>query len=429
MDDLANKVDTRDLIRKSAVVLKAGMMMLGAGTSALRVRELMESAAKSLGLSTLHTVISYSSITMTVSLNGLYHTQSAEVPSFGVNAHRISMLQNLGNSLPEQISPEELDAKLREIKQVPNSYRQLVLIIVVALACASLTILNNGGLNEVLAVIPSSAIAYGLNRWFTSKHLNHLVVVWLSALVASSLYLSFYWVIEATIGITNSRVEAGFISAAIFLIPGFPLITAGLDLARIDLAAGLQRLTYAMVVLLSITLGVWVVTIVAGLSAEPVPVIHGNPVIWWAAMICAGFFAVFGWAAMFNSPPLTAIVSGLIAAAANVGRILLLDAGFSAHVVTFYACFAMGLACAVVAKIGNLTKIIMTIPTILVVIPGSSALRTMLYFDKMDLFSALESGVSTLLVVLAMVTGLAGARMLTDPEWAFPHRSYKFDEG
>lgn len=419
--------EQNELIGKSDVVLKAGIMMLGSGTSGLRVRELMESLARSLGLATLHTDITYTSITMTVGLGGVFHTRVAEVPRPGVNAHAISVLQDLGNSLPATISVDALKAKLKAIKETPALYPQWILVILVSLACASITVLNNGGLREVFAVVPASAIAFWLNRKLTSKNLNHLVVVMLSAAVAAGLYLGFYQLIYETIGIPNNRIEAGFISAAIFLIPGFPLITAGLDLTRVDLAAGIQRLTYAFLVLLSITIGIWIVSTVVGLSPDPVPQIQGNQTLWWIAMVLAGFFAVFGWAAMFNSPPVTAFASGVIAAVANVGRILLLQNDVSVHVATFFACFVMGLACAVAAKAFNLTKIIMTVPTILVVIPGSSALRTLLYFDQADLFSALLSGVSTVLVFIAMVAGLAGARMLTDHEWAFPNRQFKFD--
>lgn len=32
---------------------------------------------------------------------------------------------------------------------------------------------------------------------------------------------------------------------------------------------------------------------------------------------------------------------------------------------------------------------------------------------------AMQNGVATVLAVIAMVAGLSGARMLTDPEWAF----------
>jgi uncharacterized membrane protein YjjB (DUF3815 family) len=114
-----------------------------------------------------------------------------------------------------------------------------------------------------------------------------------------------------------------------------------------------------------------------------------------------------------------AVASGLIAVACNLPRLLMLDQGVRPHVATFAATFLMGLACAAVARVFDMTKIIMTVPVILVTIPGASALRTLLYFDQADVASALQSAVSTVLVVIAMIAGLAGARMLTDPEWAF----------
>ena len=152
---------------------------------------------------------------------------------------------------------------------------------------------------------------------------------------------------------------------------------------------------------------------------ESVGPIEGDPALVWAALIIASFFAVFGWATMFNVPLGTAVASGVVAIVGNVPRLLLLENGIKPHVATFVGCVIMGLGCAVVAYWFHMTKIIMTVPTLLVSIPGSSALRTLIYFDQADITAAIESGVSTVLVVVAMVAGLSGARMLTDPEWTF----------
>jgi uncharacterized membrane protein YjjB (DUF3815 family) len=122
---------------------------------------------------------------------------------------------------------------------------------------------------------------------------------------------------------------------------------------------------------------------------------------------------------MFNSPWRVALASGAIGVLGNVPRLLMLQSGVAVHVATFTSCFLMGLLCAVAGRAFGLEKIIMTVPTLLVAIPGASALRTLLYFDQRDVLLALENGVSTVIVVIAMVAGLAGARMLTDPEWAF----------
>ena len=62
---------------------------------------------------------------------------------------------------------------------------------------------------------------------------------------------------------------------------------------------------------------------------------------------------------------------------------------------------------------------LMTVPTLLVMVPGSSALRTILYFDAGDVNRAVVQGIATMLGVVAMVAGLSAARMLTDPEWIF----------
>lgn len=412
-------LEPTQLIRRSDVVLKAGIMMLGAGTSGLRVRELMQSVAHTVGIKRLYAAIGFTSITLTVGRRRIFRTQVAEIPNPGVNAHRIAMLQKLGYSLPERGSVSAIERRLQEIEQAPPLYPRWVLGLLVALACASITFLGNGGWREVVAVLPASALAYWLHRAMGRLQLNHLAAVLISAAVATGLYTGFSALLTLAVGMPSERMAAGFVSACIFLIPGFPLITAGLDLARIDLQVGVPRMAYAAMVLLSITIGVWLVATVVGLSPDIVPPLEAHPAVVWTATVAAGFFAVFGWAAMFNSPPLTAVASGVIAALGNIPRVLMLDSGVPAHVATFVACFLMGLACAAVARWFRMTKIIMTIPVILVVIPGASALRTLLYFDQADVVSAFEVGVPTTLVAIAMIAGLAGARMLTDPEWAF----------
>lgn len=418
-DDL----EPRHLIELSHTVLRAGILMLSAGTSGLRVREVMRATAHATGIETLKAQVTYTDIVLTVSRRGIFRTQIGEVPAPGVNAHRIAMMQGLSHELrsapPASLDPGELAGRLRTIERTPALYPMWVLVVLVAMACASVAVLSNGGPREVAAVLPSSALAFWLLRTMASHQVNHLATVLISAMVASALYSGFTEAITLIVGEPSPRTAAGFICASIFLIPGFPLVTAGLDLTRIDLEAGIPRLGYAAMVLLSITIGVWVVASLWGLSPDPVPAFTGPPLLNWTALVLASFFAVFGWATMFNSPLKAAWLSGVVAMIGNVPRLVMLDMGVKAHVATFASCFLIGLGCAVAARVFNTTKIIMTVPTVLVSIPGSSALRTLLYVDRSDLMAAAASGVSTILVVIAMVAGLSGARMLTDPEWAF----------
>jgi uncharacterized membrane protein YjjB (DUF3815 family) len=329
------------------------------------------------------------------------------------------MLQTFAHDLPARATVADVEERLDAIERTPRRYPAWVLVILVALACASIAVLSNGGVREVAAVLPASAIAYALHRVFSRLQLNTLAVVTTSAAIASAAYVGFATILTAVLGSPSPRFAAGFICASIFLIPGFPLVTAGLDLTRIDLDVGLPRLTYAFMVILAIAIGVWLVAVVAGVSPDPVAPLTGSSALIWTARVAASFFAVFGWATMFNVPFRTALAAGAVAVLGNVPRLVMLDHGVKAHVATFVACVIFGLLCAVAARWFSMTKIIMTVPTLLVSIPGSSALRTLIYFDRADVTSAIESGVSTVLVVIAMIAGLSGARMLTDPEWAF----------
>ncbi len=413
-----DQLEPTHLIRRSHVVLRAGTLMLGAGTSALRVREVMAQVAAAVGVQQVDAQVTFTQIVLTVGRRGIFRTQVGEIrPS--VNADRISLLHGFSHALPERATARDIEARLDAIEQQPRRYPDWLLVLFVAIACASVAVLSNGGVPEVLAVLPASALAYLGHRLLTRLELNLLAAVFTSAVLASALYAGFAAMIAAWSGAASPRFSAGLICASIFLIPGFPLVTAGLDLTRLDLDAGVPRLAYAAMVLLAMAIGVWVVVSLTGVSPDPVGPVVGPPALVWTAQVLASFFAVFGWATMFNVPPATAAASGVVAIIGNVTRLVLFTNGAKPHVATFIACVVMGLGCAVAANWFGMTKIIMTVPTLLVVIPGSSALRALIYFDNADLTSAIEAAVSTVLVVIAMVAGLSGARMLTDPEWAF----------
>ncbi|MGC3995256.1 MAG: threonine/serine exporter family protein [Propionicimonas sp.] len=412
-------LEPRHLIRRSDVVLRAGILMLGAGTSGLRVREVMQAVARTVGIGRIRAQVTYTDIVLTVQRRGIFRTQVAEITAPGVNAHRIAMVKDFAQNLPTRATVAEVDAMLDRIERTPRLYPTWLLVLLVAVACASVTVLTNGGVREVLAVLPASALAYWLHRTLSGFQLNHLAVVLIAAATATGLYLVFTRLLDLAFGAPSPRMAAGLVCAAIFLIPGFPLVTAGLDLTRIDLLAGVPRLAYAAMVLLSITIGVWTIVTVSGVSPDIVPALDGPPAGVWLALLAASFFAVFGWAMMFNSPWRMALASGVAAMVGNVPRLLMLEHGAKTHVATFVGCFLMGLLCALAARLFDMEKIIMTVPTVLVSIPGASALRTLIYFDQADVVQAMQNGVATVLAAIAMVAGLAGARMLTDPEWAF----------
>ena len=54
----------------------------------------------------------------------------------------------------------------------------------------------------------------------------------------------------------------------LFIIPGFPFITSGIDLAKLDLRSGLERLTYSIIIVLVATMFAWIMAMLLRLQPQ-----------------------------------------------------------------------------------------------------------------------------------------------------------------
>ena len=412
----------RELIRESDLVLRIGNLMLGAGTSSLRVRTAMLRLSRALGIDHLQAQISFTNIVVTTHRKAIFRTQAGEVTTPGVNADRIRAIQQFARSLPASMPADEVSEQLNRIESKPALHPTWLVALAVGFACVSVGFLSGGHWRELLAVFIAAVAAFAVHRRLLAWRLNLFGSVVVSTLTASLVYLAASWFTHGLELANTPRMVAGFIAASIFLVPGFPLFTGALDLARLDLQAGIGRMAYAALVMLSIGIGAWIVASLAGLAPTAPPPVLLDPGWLWTLRVVASFGAVYGWAVMFNSPTREALGSGVVAIFGSVVRLVLIDAGVLEHVATFVGALVMGVLCHAVARWFGLTRLIMLVPTLLVMIPGTPALQTLLHFNSGDLFSALGSGIFVALQVIAMVCGLVASMMMLDPGWAFTRK-------
>ena len=95
--EFEDSLEPRHLIRRTDAVARAGGMMLGAGTSSLRVRQLMRRSAKALGLGHIASSITFTSLAMTVERRGVFRTKVVEVPG---KQTATTSLPGIANSRP-----------------------------------------------------------------------------------------------------------------------------------------------------------------------------------------------------------------------------------------------------------------------------------------------------------------------------------------
>ncbi|WP_265521674.1 threonine/serine ThrE exporter family protein [Oerskovia flava] len=407
-----------ELIRQSGTVLRIGRLALSAGTGSYRVKSHMARTGRALGLDRIAAHVTLTEITATSYRGPIFRTEVAEVRNVGINADRLARLELLASSLPARASSRDVDAALDDIAARPPLYGVLLNALWAALACAAFAFLNNGGVVECGAVLVAAGLGQMVRRTMMHRGINQFGVTMLAAAVASIVYLLVVLGLGELAGVEGGH-EAGYVSAVLFLVPGFALVTGALDLAKLDFSAGIARLTYALMILASAALAVWAVSAVAGLQPDPPPPPVLDETLLLALRAVASLVGVLGFALMFNSPWRMALGAAGVGMLANVGRLALLDVGLVPQAAAAAAALAVGLLTALVAPALRVPRITVSVPAVVIMVPGVTAYRAVYEFNSGETAQALGYAVDAGLVIVALSIGLAVARMLTDRTWTF----------
>jgi uncharacterized membrane protein YjjP (DUF1212 family) len=407
-----------ELIRQSGAVLRVGKAMLSSGTGSYRVKSAMQQVARAFGLDRHEAHVTLTEITTTSHRGAIFRTEVAEVRSVGVNAHRLGELTDLTNNLQPGITPDDINRELDRIESIPPLHRSGTYALFAAVACGAFAFLNNGGVVEVVGAFLGAGAGQAVRRWISHRRLNQFAGTMVSAAVASLVYAGFVALLDLWTGSAASH-QAGFISAVLYLVPGFALVTAALDMAKMDFSAGVARAVYALIIMTSAGLSVWAVAWVTGMAYDPLA--PPDLPLWQtvALRLVASFLGVLGFALMFNSTWRMAIAAALIGMVANVLRLQLADLGAAMQAATVVATLVVGLLAAVVAPRLRIPRITVSVPAVVIMVPGAAVYRALVGLNDGDLELAVEGGVQAVFVTICIAVGLAGARILTDRAWAY----------
>jgi uncharacterized membrane protein YjjP (DUF1212 family) len=419
--------DELALIRRSGAALRVGRLSLAAGTGSYRVKASMARLARALGVDRHEAHVTLTEITATSHRGHSFRTEVTEVRNVGINADRLARIERFVTRFERdhdrtgrEVPVEDVEAGLDELAATPPLYGALLNSLWSGIACAAFAFLNNGGPVELLGVFIGAMLGQAVRRALLHRGYNQFGVTMLAAAAAAFTYLGFVETLHA-IGATTTRHEAGYVSAVLFLIPGFALVTGALDLARLDFSAGLARLTYALMILTSAALALWGVSAVVGLEPGTLRPLDVPWVVLLLLRFVASFFGVLGFALMFNSPWRMAIGAASVGMVANVVRLELVDAGVAVQASAAIAALLVGLVGTYAGPRLDVPRVTISVPAVVIMVPGVTAYRAVFALSEGETGAALVYGVQAALVVVALAIGLAVARMLTDPQWGFEH--------
>ena len=406
------------LAYQSRVVLRLGQMLLAAGAGSYRVKASMRTCAEAVGIEKHHAQVTFTEVVATAYANGTFRTELAEQRLLGVNADRIDRITNyLATIEGGQVLVEDVDKALDEIERVKPLYGWLANALASGLACAAFAFLNAGGWVECSVVAIAAFIGQFLRRQMLKRHMNHFGVWMVCGGVAASVYILCVYLAQKYMGIEPTH-QAGFISALLFLVPGFPLVTGIIDLVRHDFAGGIQRIVYVAMLVVSAGVAVWSISEAFNWSVTPEYVVSLPAYIHFPLRFFTSFVAAFGFAMLFNSPPKVCAAAALIGAVINTGRIALaVELGMPVPAAVGLAALCAGLLAAAAAAKTRYSRVTLSVPAVVIMIPGVPLYRSLTYLNNGQTMEALEQLSTVLFTIVAIGIGLAISRMLTDRAW------------
>jgi uncharacterized membrane protein YjjP (DUF1212 family) len=403
-------------IRRLQELLRFGGLMLSAGETAFRVRRSMRAIASGLGFESLSVQLGARNIIASGLRDGENATFVRDVEVSSVNTERIGALEALARTVALDLNPREFASKLATIETAPARYSIAHTSLAVGAACSAFAFLNGALWVDVTACLIGAGVGQGLRTFLICRRFNQYAVTAFCASVASALYCVAVALGHAA-GFRLRPSSVGLISSVLFLIPGFPLVTALLDQLQHETAAALSRLAHAIMFVLTAAVGLSVVISVVGLSIETSPQhMFGKPLIiagWAVASFCGGC----GLAILYNGTWRNVLYVGVIALIGNEVRLLLHDSSVPLPLATFLGALAVGLTASLAGRWTREARVALTVPVVVMMVPGHYALETLVYLDRGEILKGLSAGVLVGFVIGSIAFGLAAARFISQPEW------------
>ena len=419
--DNARSIQNASLSAKASVIGRVGVMMLACGTGAWRVRSSMNELAELMHI-TCTVDIGLMSINYTCFDGSDSFSQSLCLTNTGVNTSQLNRLEKFVSGFEHRElsqSCEEIHAALDEIERIHSLYSPITLAISAALACGAFTFLLGGGMIEMFCAFIGAGIGNYIRCKLTKHHFTLFLCIISSVSAACLSYTALLKLLQLVCAV-NVRHEAGYICSMLFIIPGFPFITSGIDLAKLDMRSGAERLMYSLIIITVATMTAWILAMLLGLKPMPFLPLHLALWQWIFLRMLAGFCGVFGFSAMFNSPLRLAAAAGIIGAVSNTVRLELIDIfSLPPAAAAFIGAFIAGILASSLKGFAGYPRISITVPSIVIMVPGLYLYKGFYNLGVMNLSVAASWLASALLVILALPLGLIFARILTDKTFRY----------
>ncbi|WP_423774885.1 threonine/serine ThrE exporter family protein [Bifidobacterium coryneforme] len=297
-----------------------------------------------------------------------------------------------------------------------------------AVACAAFVFLLGGGPYDMAGAFVGAGIGQWFRRQMLDRRINQFFATGASVIIAALACIGTLRLVGFFDPVAL-RHDTAYIGAILYVIPGFPLVTGGLDIAKLDFPSGIQRITYAFSIILVATLGGWAVARMVMLNPQGFEPMVLNAWVLAGLRMVAAFCGVWGFSVLFNSPQRMALVAATIGALTDTMRLEMQDLlNVPPEMGAFLGAFVAGILATVwrsSVRHGYLPpdlgypRISLTVPSIVIMVPGLYMYRAMFYLGQFNTLEALDWAFRAFMVIICLPIGLVVARVITDKSWRY----------
>ncbi|MCF1782909.1 threonine/serine exporter family protein [Lactobacillus mulieris] len=408
------------LVEKASIVGRVGLMILSCGTGSWRVRDSMNTIARALDI-TCSADIGLLTIDCTCfDVNNQSYSQTLTLPSTGINMTKLNELERFVRQFEAgdgNWNIGQIHRRLGEIEHLKSRYTPIIAGLAAAIACAGFIFLLGGGIPEIVCAFFGAGCGNYTRMKMGQKHITMVAKVATAVFVACVTYFLAFQLLHLIFNIRSSHIF-GYIGSMLFVIPGFPFITAGLDLSKLDMRSGLERMAYALLIIIVATTVGWATALLIGIHPGDMTKLGLNPVNLTIFRLIASFCGVFGFSLMFNSKVNYAALTAVIGAISNTLRLSLVDYGhMPPALAAFIGVLLSGLLASFIREKVGYPRIAITVPSVVIMVPGLYMYRAVFNLGLTRISLGAYWATEAIMIVIALPLGLIAARILTDSKW------------
>lgn len=232
------------------LALWAGQLLLQNGAETSRVEETVHRLGTALGAHWMDILISPNAIMVTTISGQEFRTKIRRVVAMGVNMQIVAEVRALVHQVErEQIDRAGTRERLTQLSHLKPQYNRFTVILMVGLGCAAFSRLFGGDWPVFLVTFVAACVAQFVRQELQRRYFNSLIVVVVTAFVASLIGGS------ASLFKLSPAPQTALIASVILLVPGIHLVNAMRDLIAGHLVTGIVRGLVGGMVSLGIALG------------------------------------------------------------------------------------------------------------------------------------------------------------------------------